>query len=81
MSEVAADPVGQLGEPAHVADDGALKFGLAAGRRLAGHGVLQVGVQALDRVVMVTLCCWFVLRYRSVSPTRCAVSLPAPIAL
>ena len=35
----------------------------------------------LDRVVMVTLCCWFVLRCRSISPAKCAVFLPAPIAL
>src|SRR3712207_8192512 len=33
MPKVAADPVGQPGEPAHVADDAALEVVLAAGRR------------------------------------------------
>ncbi len=42
---------------------------------------LQIAPERFDRVVMVTLCCWFVLRCRSISPARCAVFLPAPIAL
>jgi hypothetical protein len=50
MSEVAPDPCGQLCQPAHVADDGALEFVLAAGGRLAGHCLLQVGVQAFVRI-------------------------------
>ncbi|WP_153885408.1 hypothetical protein [Microvirga tunisiensis] len=50
MPEVAPDPCGPLGQSAHVADDGAFEFVLAAGRRLAGHGLLQVGVQTLVRV-------------------------------
>jgi hypothetical protein len=43
MPEVAPDPFGKLCQPPHVADDGALEFVLAAGGRLAGHGLLQVG--------------------------------------
>jgi hypothetical protein len=33
-----------------VADDSSFEFVLAAGGRLAGHGLLQVGVQPLIRV-------------------------------
>jgi hypothetical protein len=47
MAEVAPDPVWPLCEPMHVADDGSLELVAAAGGRLAGDGVLQVGVQAL----------------------------------
>ncbi len=50
MPKVAADSAGQLGEPTHVADDGALEGGLAAGGWFPRHGVLQVSVQALIRV-------------------------------
>jgi hypothetical protein len=43
--------------------------------------LLQIAPELFDRIVMVTLCCWFVLRCRSISPARCAAYLPAPIAL
>src|SRR3954453_15767650 len=55
MPKVASDPFKKLCQPAHVADDGALEFGLAAGRWLAGHGVLQVSIQALVRVQLRTI--------------------------
>src|SRR5215218_10933742 len=42
--------VGQLRQPAHVADDGALELRLAARWRLAGDRLLQVAVDALVRV-------------------------------
>jgi hypothetical protein len=55
MSEETADPVGQLGDPAHVADDCTLEFGFAAGGRLAGDSLLQVGVQTFVRVQLRTI--------------------------
>jgi hypothetical protein len=50
VPEEAADAVGQLRQPAHVANDGTLKLRLAARRRLAGHRLLQVAVEPLVRV-------------------------------
>ncbi len=50
MPKVATDSAGRLGEPTHVADDGALEGGLAAGGWSPRHGVLQVSVQPLVRV-------------------------------
>ena len=50
MSEEAADAVGQLRQPAHVANDGTLKLRLAARRLLAGDRLLQVAVEPLVRI-------------------------------
>ena len=47
MAEVGADAAWTLREAAHVADQVALELVLAAGRRLARGGLLEVGVQAL----------------------------------
>ena len=50
MPEEAANAVGQLRQPAHVANDSTLKLRLAARRLLAGHRLLQVAVEPLVRV-------------------------------
>ena len=48
--EDGADPLWPLREPAHVAEDRPLELLLAAGRRLAGDRLLQVGIDALIRL-------------------------------
>src|SRR3712207_9106709 len=56
ISEDGADPLRPLGQAAHVADRGPLQRLLAARRRPAGDRLLEVGVHALVRVQLRTVC-------------------------
>ena len=51
----AANMVRQLRETAHVVDHGALRLRPAMCRRLVGHGLLEVGMQALVGVQLRTV--------------------------
>jgi hypothetical protein len=49
MPEVASDPLGQLCQSPHLANDGSFEFVLAAGGQPAGHGLLQARIQSPQR--------------------------------